>query len=129
MEDILSSANFYEKALFVKVDGATALGLTQLLLCPSRVGTRASMAIRSGSSEAKRRLKASGLVGSLPSSMTSPLSVSMRHRGRSTCLLCPIRLSYVDALCYHPWWADLLLSFGPLAREPAIAFADPKGTA
>ena len=28
--------NFYEKALFVKVDLATALGLTQLLLCALR---------------------------------------------------------------------------------------------
>src|SRR5215212_12271742 len=40
----------------------------------------ASMAIRRGSSEEKRRLKASGVVRSLPSSMTSPLSESMRHR-------------------------------------------------
>ena len=35
----------------------------------------ASMAMRRGSSEAKRRLKASGVVRSLPSSITSPLSL------------------------------------------------------
>ena len=40
----------------------------------------ASMAMRMGCSEAKRRLKASGVVRSLPSSMTSPLCWSMRHR-------------------------------------------------
>src|SRR5215210_7393241 len=40
----------------------------------------ASMAIRRGSSEEKRRLKASGVVRSLPSSITSPLCESMRHR-------------------------------------------------
>src|SRR5215218_9843237 len=41
----------------------------------------ASMAIRSGCcSEEKRRLKASGLVRSLLSSIISPLSVLMRHR-------------------------------------------------
>jgi hypothetical protein len=33
---LLGVANFYEKALFVKVDVATALWLTQLLLRPSR---------------------------------------------------------------------------------------------
>src|SRR5829696_6034160 len=67
----------------------------------------ASMAIRIGaSSEAKRRLKASGVVRSLPSSITSPLCWSMRHKGRSICRLCPIRLSPSVALCYYPWWAD-----------------------
>jgi hypothetical protein len=41
----------------------------------------ASMAMRiGGSSEAKRRLKASGLVRSLPSSIISPLCESMRQR-------------------------------------------------
>src|SRR5215213_6973997 len=41
----------------------------------------ASMAMRiGGRSEEKRRLKASGLVRSLPSSITSPLCESMRHR-------------------------------------------------
>jgi hypothetical protein len=39
-----------------------------------------SMAMRSGRcSEEKRRLNASGVVRSLPSSITSALSVSMRH--------------------------------------------------
>jgi hypothetical protein len=40
----------------------------------------ASMAMRIGRSEAKRRLKVSGVVRSLPSSITSPLWVSMRQR-------------------------------------------------
>jgi hypothetical protein len=40
----------------------------------------ASMAMRSSCSEAKRRKKASGVVRSLPSSITSPLTVSMRQR-------------------------------------------------
>jgi hypothetical protein len=40
----------------------------------------ASMAMRIGRSEQKRRSKASGLVLSLLSSITSPLWVSMRHR-------------------------------------------------
>ena len=40
----------------------------------------ASMATRIGRSEAKRRLMASGLVRSLPSSIASALCVSMRHR-------------------------------------------------
>src|SRR5215207_8242525 len=39
-----------------------------------------SMAMRSGCSESNRRRMASGVVRSLPSSMTSPLSVSIRHR-------------------------------------------------
>src|SRR5918995_4440709 len=39
-----------------------------------------SMAMRKGCSEAKRRLRASGVVRSLPSSITSPLSVSTRQR-------------------------------------------------
>src|SRR5215213_7998421 len=74
----------------------------------------ASIAMRMGCSEAKRRLKVSGLVRSLPSSIISPLSVSMRHRGRSTCLRGPIRLSCVDALCYHPLRADPPFHIGPL---------------
>src|SRR5215218_10381463 len=40
----------------------------------------ASIAMRMGRSEAKRRLRTSGVVRNLPSSTTSPLSVSMRHR-------------------------------------------------
>src|SRR5829696_412730 len=39
-----------------------------------------SMAMRMDSSEAKRRSKAWGLVRNLPSSTTSPLCWSMRHR-------------------------------------------------
>src|SRR5215204_6644023 len=38
------------------------------------------MAMRSDCSEAKRRLRASEVVRSLPSSITSPLCESMRHR-------------------------------------------------
>src|SRR5215208_6575470 len=38
------------------------------------------MATHSGRSEQKRCLRASGVVRSLPSSITSPLSVSSRHR-------------------------------------------------
>src|SRR5215213_8163451 len=67
-----------------------------------------SIAMRSEGSETKRRLRASGVVRSLPSSTTSPLCVSMRHRGRSTCRLCPIRLSPSVVLCYHPRWPILL---------------------
>src|SRR5215207_2375159 len=88
-----------------------------------------SIAMRSGRSEQKRRLKASGLVRSLPSSITSPLCWSMRHRGRSTCRPSPIRLSLVVAVCYHPSWADPPFVWASSNREPAIAFADPKGTA
>src|SRR5918993_1805486 len=75
------------------------------------------MAMRSEDSEAKRRLKASGVVLSLPSSISSPLSESRRQRGRSICRLCPIRLSSVDALCYYPWWADPPL-WAVRARQP-----------
>jgi hypothetical protein len=39
-----------------------------------------SKAMRSGRSEAKRRLMASRVVRSLPSSITSPFSVSRRHK-------------------------------------------------
>jgi len=39
-----------------------------------------TIAMRIGRSEKKRRLKDPGLVRSLPSSITSPLSESMRHR-------------------------------------------------
>src|SRR5918993_1105017 len=77
----------------------------------------ASMAMRSEDSEAKRRLKASGVVLSLPSSISSPLSESRRQWGRSICRLCPIRLSSVDALCYYPWWADPPL-WAVRARQP-----------
>src|SRR5215203_2906608 len=86
----------------------------------------ASMAMHMGCSEEKRRLKASGVVLSLPSSITSPLAVSRRHRGRSACRLCPIRLSSLDALCYHPWWADPPSIVGLRARR---AVADPQGSA
>src|ERR671913_506775 len=87
----------------------------------------ASIAMRKGCSDAKRRLKASGVVRSLPSSITSPLCESMRHRGRSTCRLCPIRLSCLVGLCYHHSWADLLLSFGPLAKESPYSLCRPQG--
>jgi hypothetical protein len=40
----------------------------------------ASIAMRNGRSEAKRRLKASVVVRSLPYSITSSFSVSMRQR-------------------------------------------------
>src|SRR5215211_1200321 len=78
----------------------------------------ASIAMRiGGCSEVKRRLKASGVVRSLPSSITSPLSESRRQRGRSSCRLCPIRLSYLDALCYHPLRADPPSILGVRARQ------------
>src|SRR5215208_201109 len=77
----------------------------------------ASIAMRMGCSEVKRRLKASGVVRSLPSSITSPLSESRRQRGRSSCRLCPIRLSYLDALCYHPLRADPPSILGVRARQ------------
>ena len=38
------------------------------------------MAMRMGCSEEKRLLKASGVVRILPSSITSPLAVSRRHK-------------------------------------------------
>src|SRR5829696_8594053 len=85
-----------------------------------------SIAMRSEGSETKRRLRASGVVRSLPSSRTSPLCVSMRHRGRSTCRRDPIRLSPSVALCYHPWWADPPSYW---AVRACILLADPKGTA
>jgi hypothetical protein len=72
------------------------------------------------------RCRASGVVRSLPSSTTSPLCVSMRHRGRSSCRRDPIRLSPLVALCYHPWWADPPSYWAVRAR---ILLADPKGTA
>src|ERR687897_567224 len=83
----------------------------------------ASMATRSEGSEAKRRLRASGVVLSLPSSITSPLSVSIRHRGRSTCLRDPIRLSPSVALCYHPFLGPILL---PGRKSPYRVVADHK---
>jgi hypothetical protein len=70
-----------------------------------------------GCSEVKRRLKASGVVRSLPSSITSPLSESRRQRGRSSCRLCPIRLSSLDALCYQPLRADPPSILGVRARQ------------
>src|SRR5215204_4521036 len=74
------------------------------------------MATRSGRSEAKRRLRASGLVRSLPSSITSPLCVSVAE---------------VQSGC-HRWLfaanihgGPILLSIGPLRAH--TTFADPKG--
>src|SRR5829696_5730795 len=77
--------------------------------CPRRVGASLycdAHGLLGG--EASSEGKASGVVRSLPSSITSPLSESRRQRGRSSCRLCPIRLSYLDALCYHPRWPILL---------------------
>src|SRR5919112_2999443 len=83
----------------------------------------ASIAMRiGGRSEEKRGLKLSGLVRSLPSSITSPLCESMRQRGKSTCRPSPSRLSASDALCYYPWWADPPSIVGLRARR---TFADP----
>jgi hypothetical protein len=96
--------------------------------CPRRVGASLSIAMRiGGCSETKRRKKASGVVRSLPSSITSPLSESRRHKGRSSCRLCPILLSYLDALCYHPLRADPPFHIGRFRARRM--FADPKGTA
>jgi hypothetical protein len=89
----------------------------------------ASMAMRMGCSEAKRRLKASGLVRSLPSSISSPLCWSMRHRGRSICRRGPIRLSCLGALCYHPSWADPPFTWVSSKKRARIAFAGLQGTA
>jgi hypothetical protein len=78
----------------------------------------ASMAMRSGGccSEQKRRLRASGVVvRSLPSSITSPLSVSTKHRDNCSGLPDPPRLLSSVFLCYHHPWADPP-SFGPLRR-------------
>jgi hypothetical protein len=100
-----------------------------LLSYPAHPGgwVPASTAMRiGGSSEAKRRLRASGVVRSLPSSITSPLCWSMRQRGRSTCRRGPIRLSCLVAVCYHPLWADPPSILGVRARRTV---ADPKGTA
>src|SRR5829696_10332438 len=95
--------------------------------CPRRVGASLycdAHGLLGG--EASSEGKASGVVRSLPSSITSPLSESRRQRGRSSCRLCPIRLSYLDALCYHPFRADPPSILGVRARR---TFADPKGTA
>jgi hypothetical protein len=91
----------------------------------------ASIAMRiGGCSETKRRLKASGVALSLPSSITSPLRWSMRHGGRSACRLCPIRLSCLVVRCYHHTWADPPFSNGPPARKsPYIHCRPSKGTA
>src|SRR5215212_533998 len=87
----------------------------------------ASMAMRiGGRSEPKRRPKASGLVRSLPSSITSPLCESMRHRRlylspRSNPAVIfgrPLLPSMVGRSSF-PYWAFR-------ARR---TFADPKGTA
>jgi hypothetical protein len=71
-------ANFHEKALFVKPTWRPCRGRTQ-------------RATRSGRSEQKRRLKASGVVRSLLSSITSPLSGSMRHTGRRSSFVAEIK--------------------------------------
>jgi hypothetical protein len=52
---------------------------------PGRVGARLDGYAQRPLSEQKRRLKASGVVRSLPSSITSPLSVSTLGTGRSIC--------------------------------------------
>jgi hypothetical protein len=83
----------------------------------------ASMAIRSGCSEAKCRLRASGLVRSLPSSSTSALCWSMRHSGRSSCRRGPIQLSsqwFVFATIHG---GPILLSLGRFRARRT--FADP----
>jgi hypothetical protein len=66
------------------------------------------------------------VVLSLPSSITSPLAVSRRHRDRSACRLCPLRLSCSVGVCYHRSWADPPSILGLRARR---AVADPQGTA
>src|SRR5215204_6683065 len=86
--------------------------------CPRRVGASLycdAHGLLGG--EASSEGKASGVVRSLPSSITSPLSESRRQRGRSSCRLCPIRLSYLDALCYHPLRADPPSILGVRARQ------------
>src|SRR3712207_181133 len=80
------------------------------------------MATCSCSSESKRRRRSSGVVRSLPSSTSSPLSVSRTHRDNCTCRRGPALPSSSSARCYHhprvdpPFWA---------ADEPVFICADP----
>src|SRR5215217_5218320 len=85
----------------------------------------ASMAMRMGRSEAKRRLKVSGLVRSLPSHYRATCCVDEAQVG--------VFVAYVQSGCHlrllfatiHGW--PILLSIsGIRARR---TFADPKGTA
>src|SRR5215216_3910153 len=55
--------------------------------------------------------------GAQPRGLQTTLSESRRQRGRSSCRLCPIRLSYLDALCYHPLRADPPSILGVRARQ------------
>jgi hypothetical protein len=61
---------------------------------------------------------ASGVVRTLPSSMTSPLAVSSRHRDGCTCLPGPAQLSSSLLLCYHCPWAD----FHSLYSEQGLSY-------
>jgi hypothetical protein len=75
------------------------------------------MVILRGCSESKRRLRASGVVRSLPSSMTSPLSVSIRHIWGCICHRDPARLSSLVAPCYHYSRADSSFHSEPIGSS------------
>src|SRR5919107_515135 len=77
----------------------------------------ASIAMRMGCSEVKRRLKASGVVRRADPPRSPRRFLSPGGRGRSSCRLCPIWLSYLDALCYHPLRADPPSILGVRARQ------------
>src|SRR5215218_5345366 len=89
-----------------------------------------SIAILRAYSESKRRLRASGVVRSLPSSMTSPLAVSMRQRQLYLSPRSNPAVIFGWSLLPSISRADPPFQIGPLASERArIAFADPEGTA
>jgi hypothetical protein len=85
-----------------------------------------SMAMRMGSSEAKRRLKASGIVRSMPSSIISPrfVLVDEAQGGRSSCGRDPESGCHHSgcSLCYQPWWADPAL---PCGRKSPYSLCGP----
>src|SRR5215203_3166066 len=79
-----------------------------------------SMAMRMDSSEAKRRSKAWGLVRNLPSSTTSPLCWSMRHRWE---YLSPrSNPAIISGRCLLPsMWADPPFQSGPSRARRTLA--------
>jgi hypothetical protein len=54
---VLFSVNFYEKALFVKVDVAAALWLTQLLLCALRAMLLSALSVSSLFGDSVHRMR------------------------------------------------------------------------
>src|SRR5215210_7270609 len=87
----------------------------------------ASMAMRSERSEENRRLRASGVVRSLPSSITSPFSVCVDETEVGVLVAeiqsgCHLLLPFAN-ITHGP----ILLSFGPLAKESPYSLCRPQG--